>query len=126
MTDQGDSQRPTGQTGPGSLGGQGIDHDEAGDREPAASLGDARPGAGSSWTPGRSGESHTAQLATRSGDQGLTPETAAGAPAETQPGSWGNRSGSGSGGSGERELDDDRRPAGVVSDDVTGTPGTNG
>jgi len=57
-------------------------------------LGNARPGAGSNWTPG----------ATTS----TTPTT--------DTGDWGNRSGSGSGGQGESDMDDGADQSGDPSE----------
>ncbi|HET9615007.1 MAG TPA: hypothetical protein VFP22_09355 [Candidatus Limnocylindrales bacterium] len=105
MTDQHDRQdRRDSQTD--SLGGQATDEGDAG---VAGALGNATPGAGSNWTPGTTAGSESSSDAML-GDKA--------------PGTWGNRSGSGSGGQGERELEEDGGPG--IADDVVGTEGTNG
>lgn len=111
MTDRDQWQNRGGGAGSGSLGGQGFEVDENDEERDEAGLGDARPGAGPNWTPG------TSASGTGIGGQDT----------ETRPGSWGNRSGSGSGGEGERELDQDQAAGnGGVTDDITGSTGTNG
>jgi hypothetical protein len=86
------------------------DGDTGGDL--AGGLGNARPGAGSNWTPG-------------STSGGANP-VLGGEDRESLGGSWGNRSGSGSGGQGEDEMTEDGTLSGEVSEDITGSPGTNG
>jgi hypothetical protein len=153
MTDQNDLQKRGGGTTSGSLGGQGVDIDENEERDDALGLGNARPGAGSNWQPGTaagadtsgssgistsvagttSGAGTTSSMGGGGSSSGggvssgaMSDPVVGGQDTETQPGSWGNRSGSGSGGEGERELDEESTAAGGVSDDITGTNGTNG
>jgi hypothetical protein len=119
-----------------SIDGQGVDTDDtgttleasttggAGDLEGsgdgdtgsdlASGLGNATPGAGSNWTPGRTSSA------------GSSNPVLGGEDTERMSGSWGNRSGSGSGGQGEAEMTEDGTTAGTVSEDVTGSAGTNG
>jgi hypothetical protein len=68
-----------------------------GDTRGQLGLGNARPGAGSNWTPGA---------------------TTSTIPA-TDTGDWGNRSGSGSGGQGESDMDE----GDIDSDETSGTNG---
>src|SRR5436305_3383999 len=101
----------------GSGGDVGGDGDLSGDGDTgsdlASGLGNATPGAGSNWTPGStSGDSSNPILG--------------GEDTESMSGSWGNRSGSGSGGQGEREMTEDGTLSGNVSEDITGSAGTNG
>jgi hypothetical protein len=138
MTDQQDRDRNQGGSQMDSVSGQGTDEDaqsvsgsgalgtsgtggngdlDAGGPSGTSAglgggLGNATPGAGSNWTPGNtSGSEHSSDAML--GGQGET-------------GQWGNRSGSGSGGEGEREMTEDGSLSGDVSDDIAGSPGTNG
>ena len=97
----------------GDLGGDDLNDDGDTGSDLAGGLGNARPGAGSDWTPGN----------TTSG--GANP-VLGGEDRESLGGSWGNRSGSGSGGQGEDAMTEDGTPSGDVSEDITGSPGTNG
>ena len=135
MTDQNDWEKRSGETTSGSLGGQGVDTDENEERDDALGLGNARPGAGGGSSMG--GGSATGGTTSSMGGGGsssgggvssgaVSDPVVGGQDTETQPGSWGNRSGSGSGGEGERELDEASTAGGDVSEDVTGTTGTNG
>jgi hypothetical protein len=100
-----------GSTG-GDLGGDDLSGDGDTGSDLAGGLGNARPGAGSDWTPG----------ATLGGANPVL----GGEDRESAGGSWGNRSGSGSGGQGEGEMTEDGTLSGEVSEDITGSPGTNG
>jgi hypothetical protein len=107
MTDQNDWQKDR------------VDGDDTSDRDTQGTggLGDARPGAGSDWTPGAStsetsgasglGGSSSSE-GTGSGDGGSASgmgDASTGGMSGTNQGDWGNRSGSGSGGQGESDLD---------------------
>jgi hypothetical protein len=115
------------------INGQGVDTDDmsttpdastageiegSGDRDTrsdlAIGLGNASPGAGSNWTPDRTSPG------------GSSNPVLGGEDTERMSGSWGNRSGSGSGGQGEDEMTEDGTATGTVSDDVTGSARTNG
>jgi hypothetical protein len=102
-------------SGMGSTDGDlGDDLNDDGDTgsDVAGGLGNARPGAGSDWTPGTTSDGANPVLG--------------GEDRESRRGSWGNRSGSGSGGEGEDALTEDGTFSGDVSEDITGSPGTNG
>jgi hypothetical protein len=100
-----------GSTG-GDLGGDDLSGDGDTGSDLAGGLGNARPGAGSDWTPGMT-------------SGGANP-VLGGEDRESVGGSWGNRSGSGSGGQGEGEMTEDGTLSGEVSEDITGSAGTNG
>jgi hypothetical protein len=96
----------------GDLEGDDLNDDGDTGSDLAGGLGNARPGAGSDWTPGTTSAGATSILG--------------GEDRESLGGSWGNRSGSGSGGQGEDAMTEDGTLSGDVSEDITGTPGTNG
>ncbi len=135
MTDE-QEKRPRSDETSGSLGGQGGDTTAREDRTTWTNEKTAptpnTPGSGG--VPNHSAGDTTSTMGGAGSSSGgavsrgdATDPVIGGQDTGTRPGSWGNRSGSGSGGEGERELDDPSSPPdGRISDDITGTTGTNG